>query len=76
MAIQNRNPAKGLIFHTDRGSQYASHEFQKILWKYGIKSSMSRKDNCWDNAVAKSFFSTLKTELIYHNKYHTRQQAK
>lgn len=76
MAIQNRKPQKGLILHSDRGSQYASHEFQKTLWKHGIRSSMSRKGDCWDNAVAESFFSTLKTELIFHNKYQNRKQAK
>jgi len=76
MAIQNRKPSKGLIFHSDRGSQYASHEFQKSLWKHAIRSSMSRKGDCWDNAVAESFFSTLKTELIFHNRYQHRKQAK
>ncbi|ACL69206.1 Integrase catalytic region [Halothermothrix orenii H 168] len=69
MAVLNRNPSRGLIFHSDRGSQYASHDFQKTLWKYGIISSMSRKGDCWDNAVAESFFATLKTELIFHNKF-------
>ena len=72
MAIKNRNPKKGLIFHSDRGSQYASHDFQKELWKNGMRSSMSRKGDCWDNAVAESFFSTIKTELIYQNNYKTR----
>jgi putative transposase len=76
MAIQNRKPKKGLIHHSDRGSQYASREFQQTLWKHGIRSSMSRKGNCWDNAVAESFFSTLKTELIFHNRYQNRKQAK
>jgi len=76
MAVQNRKPTKGLVFHSDRGSQYASHNFQKTLWKYGIRSSMSRKGDCWDNAVAESFFSTLKTELIFHNRYQNRKQAK
>ncbi|WP_143710044.1 IS3 family transposase [Halothermothrix orenii] len=76
MAVLNRNPSRGLIFHSDRGSQYVSHDFQKTLWKYGIISSMSRKGDCWDNAVAESFFATLKTELIFHNKYQSRAQAK
>ena len=67
---------RGLIFHSDRGSQYASYEFQKILWKHGIRSSMSRKGDCWDNAVVESFFSTIKTELIFHKKYQTRKQAR
>ncbi|MCK8826569.1 IS3 family transposase [Natroniella acetigena] len=76
MAIKRRNPEKGLIVHSDQGSQYASHAFQKLLWQNKFKSSMSRKGNCWDNAVAESFFGTLKTELVYHNKYQTRSQAK
>jgi putative transposase len=76
MAIKNRKPSRGLIFHSDRGSQYASYEFQKILWKHGIRSSMSRKGDCWDNAVVESFFSTIKTELIFHKKYQTRKQAR
>ena len=65
-----------MIFHSDRGSPYASHDFQKVLWKNGIGSSMCRKGDCWDNAVVESFFSTLKTELIYHNKYKNRKQAR
>jgi len=76
MGIKNRNPEKGLIFHSDRGSQYAIHDFQKELWKNGVKSSMSRKGDCWDNAVAESFFSTIKIELIYQKDYKTRQQAR
>jgi len=76
MAAKNRKPAKGLIFHSDRGSQYARYDFQQALWKYGMRSSMSRKGDCWDNAVAESFFSTIKTELIYHNQYQNREQAK
>jgi transposase InsO family protein len=76
MATKNRKPEKGLIFHSDRGSQYASHDFQKELWKNGMRSSMSRKGDCWDNAVAESFFSTLKTELIYRKKYKNRNQAR
>ena len=62
MAVKNRKPPKGLIFHSDRGSQYASYDFQQALWKNDISSSISRKGNCWDNAVAESFFSILKTE--------------
>jgi len=75
MGIKNRNPKKGLIFHSYRGSQFASHDLQKELWKNGIRSSMSRKGDCWDNAVAESFFSTLKPELIYQKDYKTRKQA-
>jgi transposase InsO family protein len=77
MAMINR-PLKNkeLIFHSDRGIQYACEEFVTELNKHKtITRSMSRKGNCWDNAVAESFFKTLKTELIYHNKYQTKQQA-
>ena len=76
MAIKTRKPEIGLIWHTDRGSQYASDSHKLILQKYGIKQSMSRKGNCWDNAVSESFFHTLKTELIYTAKYTTREEAK
>ena len=57
--------AGGLLHHSDRGSQYASHEYQQLLERHGIVSSMSRSGNCWDNAVAESFFATLKLELVY-----------
>ncbi|MFV0140812.1 DDE-type integrase/transposase/recombinase [Empedobacter falsenii] len=64
-----------LIFHSDKGVQYACDIFRNELKKSkNIIQSMSRKGNCWDNAVAESFFKTLKTELIYHNKYQTRKQ--
>ncbi|WP_155401065.1 IS3 family transposase, partial [Aliarcobacter butzleri] len=76
MALISRNPDKGLIWHTDRGSQYASYEHKDLLKRHGIIQSMSRKGNCHDNAVAESFFHTLKTELIHHEIYHTKEQAK
>lgn len=67
---------KELLFHSDRGIQYACDEFKEELGRYKtITRSMSRKGNCWDNVVAESFFKTLKTELIYHNKYQTKQEA-
>lgn len=75
MAIINRTPPKGLIWHTDRGSQYASYSHKDLLNQNGIIQSMSRKGNCWDNAVAESFFHTLKTELVYHELYETKAQA-
>ena len=75
MALKQRSPNKGLIWHTDRGSQYASYEHRDLLQSYGIIQSMSRKGNCWDNAVAESFFHTLKTELIYHQNFQTKAQA-
>ncbi len=76
MAIQRRKANKSLIYHTDRGSQYASYEHRALLKKYNITQSMSRKGNCWDNAVAESFFHSLKTELIYHEVFLTRTQAR
>lgn len=74
-AIRNRKPGKGLLWHTDRGSQYASNSHRKILKKHGIIQSMSRKGNCWDNAVAESFFHTLKTGRVNHKRYQTRAAA-
>ncbi len=65
-AIIRRRPPEGLMIHSDRGVQYASKDFKSILTKHGFIQSMSRKGNCWDNAVAESFFHTLKTQLIYH----------
>jgi transposase InsO family protein len=76
MAIANRRPGRGLIAHSDRGSQYASYDYQQLLWQNGIICSMSRKGNCWDNSPAESFFKTLKTELVYHHRYETRAEAK
>lgn len=75
-AIWQRKPPKGLIWHTDRGSQYASESHRLLLAQHGIVQSMSRKGNCWDNAVSESFFHTLKTELIHHESYPTREEAK
>ena len=76
MAIWQRKPPKGLIWHTDRGSQYCSDSHCKLTKQHGIIQSMSRKGNCWDNAVAESFFGTIKTELIYQHKFRTREEAK
>jgi putative transposase len=75
IALMDRNPPAGLIWHTDRGSQYASDSHRKILAQHGIIQSMSRKGNCWDNAVAEIFFRTLKSELVYHKRYKTRVEA-
>ena len=75
MAYLNRSPSPGLMHHSDRGSQYASGDYQKLLKAHGIVCSMSRKGNCWDNAVMESFFGTLKTELIHHRDYETRKEA-
>ena len=76
MALQDRQPPQGLLHHSDRGSQYASHEYQQLLAVHGIQSSMSRKGNCWDNAVAESFFATLKVELVHESRWNTRTQAR
>ena len=76
MAIIHRNPQRGIIFHSDRGSQYTSSSFRAILKNFGIVQSMSSRGNCYDNAITESFFHTLKTELIYWEKYQTKQQAK
>jgi len=75
MALRNRRPDRGLLCHSDRGSQYASDDFQSCLAAHGIVCSMSRKGNCWDNAVAESFFSTLKIELVHEADWLTREQA-
>jgi transposase InsO family protein len=76
MAIQRRKPPIGLIHHSDRGVQYASQPYQEVLKENGMVCSMSRKGNCWDNAPAESFFSTLKTECIAGKIYLSRIQAK
>jgi transposase InsO family protein len=76
MALWRRGFPKGVLFHCDRGSQYCSGDYQTLLKQYGFIGSMSRKGNCWDNAVAESFFHTLKSELIYREKYLTRALAK
>lgn len=75
MAIWQRKPARGLIVHSDRGSQYASHDYRKLLKIYGCTGSMSRKGNCWDNAVAESFFGSLKQERVQWRHYQTRYDA-
>ena len=76
MAIWRRRPASGLLFHSDRGSQYCSADFQKMLKQHKMISSMSRKGNCWDNAVAESFFGSLKTERVFFSNYTTRNEAR
>lgn len=74
-AIGWRKVEPGMIFHSDRGSQYASIEMQRLLASYGIRPSMSGTGNCYDNAITETFFHTLKTELIYFNRYETRKEA-
>ena len=75
MAIWQRKPKRGLIHHSDRGSQYASNAFRKLLKLNGFKGSMSRKGDCWDNSVAESFFGTLKQERVHWRHYQTRFAA-
>ena len=75
MAWFRRQPAPGLMHHSDRGSQYASHAFQARLQEYGMVCSMSRKGNCWDNAPTESFFNSLKNERVHGTRYDTRAAA-
>lgn len=76
MAIGRQLPDTGLLAHSDRGSQYASDDYQRMLRCHGIRCSMSRKGNCWDNAPMESFFATLKKELIHLEQYETREAAR
>lgn len=76
MALDRRSPARGLVHHSDRGTQYAARMFQDLLEQHGITPSMSGKGNCYDNAAMESFFHTLKTELCDHEHYRTRAQAR
>lgn len=76
MAVARRNPGRGLLHHSDRGSQYACGVYQDLLAQHGFEGSMSRSGNCYDNAVMESFWGTLKTELVYHENYRTREQAR
>jgi putative transposase len=76
MALARRRPLSGLLHHSDRGSQYASGGYQRVLAQHGIVCSMSRRGNCWDNAVAESFFATLKIELVHDAAWTTRAAAR
>ncbi|MDD5410024.1 MAG: IS3 family transposase [Methylobacter sp.] len=76
MVIWKRKPGKDLLWHSDRGSQYASESHRVLLAQHGIRQSMSRKGNCWANSVSESFFHILKTELIHHQTYQTRAEAR
>jgi transposase InsO family protein len=76
MAVQRRLPDEGLVAHSDRGSQYASDHYQSLLGKQGITCSMSGVAQCWDNAPAESFFASLKKELVHHEDYQTREEAR
>jgi len=74
-AVEAKRPIGGLIHHSDRGSQYCSHEYRNILDRFGLIASMSRKGNCYDNAPMESFWGTLKQELVHHRRYRTRREA-
>ena len=76
MAVAQRQPAPGVIHHTDQGALYTSGAYQQVLAQQGLVASMSRKGNCYDNAVVESFFSTLKNELVHDRDYHTREEAR
>lgn len=76
MAVRRQNPSPGLVHHSDRGCQYAAHEYQAELRRHGFICSMSRRGQCWDNALAESFFHSLKTEHVYHERFSTRAEAK
>ena len=74
-AVHQKRPAPGLIHHSDRGSQYCAYDYQKLLTQFGMKASMSRRGNCYDNAPMESFWGTLKNELVYQCRYATRADA-
>jgi putative transposase len=74
-AVSAKRPGSGLIHHSDRGSQYCSYNYQKLLEQFDMKASMSRKGNCYDNAPMESFWGTLKSELVHHRRYRNRQEA-
>jgi transposase InsO family protein len=76
MATTNRSIENEMIFHSDRGVQYASESFRKELSRFNVIQSMSRKGNCWDNAVAENFFKILKSEMVNHNNYQSYFQAR
>jgi putative transposase len=75
-AVRRQKPPEGLIHHSDRGRQYACYTYQDLLKRYGMKASMSRSGNCYDNAFMESFFGTLKTEWVHERRYRTRQEAR
>jgi len=74
-AVQQKRPEAGLIHHSDRGSQYCSHDYRKLVEQFGMRASMSRRGNCYDNAPMESFWGSLKNELVHHCRYATRAEA-
>ncbi len=75
MAIRERNPQPGTLFHSDQGIEYAAHSFRALLDSHGIQRSMSRQGNCYDNAYAESFFHSLKTEMVYFKRFQSAAEA-
>lgn len=75
-AVSAKRPPSGLILHSDRGSQYCAHDYQKLIKQFGMQPSMSRKGDCWDNAPMESFWGSLKNELVHHRRFETREQAR
>jgi putative transposase len=75
-AVMRHRPSEGLIHHSDRGVQYCSYDYQALLKEHKMICSMSRKGNCYDNACAETFFSTIKCEMLYNNRYATREEAR
>jgi putative transposase len=75
-AVAGRRPQKGLLHHSDRGGQYCAHEYQKLLRGFDMQVSMSRKGDCWDNSPMESFWGSLKTELVHHRRFATREEAR
>jgi putative transposase len=75
LAVQQKRPMPGLIHHSDRGSQYCAHDYRKLVDQFGMKASMSRRGNCYDNAPIESFWGSLKNELVHHCRYATRAEA-
>jgi putative transposase len=76
MALGRRIAHRGMTYHSDRGSQYASNDYRQVLKAYGIECSMSRKADCWDNAVIESFFATIKKELLYRQQWHRYEEVR
>jgi len=76
MALRSRTPGSDLLHHSDRGVQYASVDYQRLLQTHGVRVSMSRVGDCYDNAMMESFWGTFKTELVHHRNYATREQAR
>ena len=74
-AVAAKRPGPGLTHHSDRGSQYCAHEYRRLVGQFKMRASMSRKGDCYDNAPMESFWGTLKTELVHHSRYKTREQA-